>query len=177
MTFRRLLPYLLAVVLPLTVLFIRLLLSATVGEHALLFLFMPVMLVSSLLGGLWPGLLATAVSAILSSYFLLTPVGQFWIAAGYDLFQWGALICSGIVTSLMAERLLQAKAGIQSAFNELQRKEQVLRKNEERFRRIFTNRWESGPHPAALSTQTKPCLISWGILAQTWKQEVSAGIK
>jgi len=61
----------------------------------------------SLTGGLWPGLLATAVSAIGISYLAIPPVGSMDIAATHDLLQWLFLILCGVFVSVLSERLLR----------------------------------------------------------------------
>lgn len=67
-------PYGVAVLASLLALLLRLLLEPILqGEAPLLVFIMPVML-SAWYGGLKPGLLATAMSALLGSYFLLPPL-------------------------------------------------------------------------------------------------------
>lgn len=71
----------------------------------LLILFMFPIIVSALLGGLGPGLAATAVSAAGLSYVALPPIGSIAIASRIDLLQWGFLIANGIAVSLLSEAL------------------------------------------------------------------------
>jgi two-component system, sensor histidine kinase and response regulator len=112
---RRLLAYLAALALPLLMLLVRMGLPVSFGERPLLILFMPALLLVAMLGGLWPGLLATAVSALLQLYFLIPPQHQFAIAAGHDQFQWGMLILSGVMASLLAEALIRRRQEVELA--------------------------------------------------------------
>ncbi|MBP9147295.1 MAG: PAS domain-containing protein [Rhodoferax sp.] len=78
------------------------------GDNRQLVLFMLPIVLSAMLGGLGPGLLATGLAALLSNFLMLPPVMSFRIAHGQDLFQWAVLIASGVVVSLLAHRLKNA---------------------------------------------------------------------
>ncbi len=106
---RRLGAHILAVLAPLAMLLVRQALPVSFGARPLLILFMPAILLPAMLGGLLPGLLATAASAAATAYFLVPPVGHFAIAQGHDLFQWGMLVLSGVMASLLAEFLHRAR--------------------------------------------------------------------
>ena len=77
----------------------------------------------SLTGGLGPGLVATAVSAIGINYMALPPVGSLRIATAHDLVQWLMLVACGVLVSILSERLLRAN------------REQDL--SEARYRKLF----------------------------------------
>src|SRR5579872_38757 len=53
---------------------IRLSLTPFFGDRNQLVMFYPAIMVSAWMGGLWPGVVATAVSAVLESYLFLEPV-------------------------------------------------------------------------------------------------------
>jgi PAS domain S-box-containing protein len=93
----------LALVLPLLTLWLRLDMPVEFGNQPMLIMFVPSLVVPALLGGLWTGLLATAVAAGLTAYGLIPPVGQPFGMAGHDLLAWGLLIGAGLLTSLLAE--------------------------------------------------------------------------
>ncbi len=100
--------YLLALVLAVLMLVIRQSLVVGFGQRPLLILFMFPIIVSALLGGLGPGLLATTVAALGIDYLAIPPVGSLRIAAGHDLIQWGFLLVNGVAVSLLSEFLRQA---------------------------------------------------------------------
>jgi PAS domain S-box-containing protein len=70
------------------------------GNPGLLLYIFPILL-SAYLGGPGPGLVSTAMSAILTSYFLLPPINSFSIASGIHDIYWLALIGSGTLISLL----------------------------------------------------------------------------
>jgi PAS domain-containing protein len=74
------------------------------GQPLLVVFMLPIVL-SALLGGLGPGLLATALAALAASYLVLPPVNSWRIEHSQNLFQWAILIASGVVVSLLAHRL------------------------------------------------------------------------
>ncbi|MFC5301050.1 PAS domain S-box protein [Azospira restricta] len=135
--------YVLALVLPVLTLLLRQQLPIAFGDRPLLLLFTLPIIGAALLGGLGPGLLATALSALLTVFFLIPPVGQFAIAAGHDLFLWLVLIAYGILVSVFSGALHRARRQererrrqVEAALDELRRsREQVLR-NAERLRRL-----------------------------------------
>lgn len=78
------------------------------NTQRLLVLFMLPIVLSAMLGGLGPGLLATALAALGTNYFALPPVHSLRIEHSLDLFQWVMLIANGAVVSLLAQRLQNA---------------------------------------------------------------------
>ncbi|WP_301276937.1 PAS domain S-box protein [Dechloromonas sp.] len=113
---------LLAMLLPLATLLVRQTLLVSFGERPLLILFMPALLAVSMFGGLLPGLVATAISALLVAFALFPPVGTLWIAQGHDQFQWGMLIVSGILASVLAELHIRSRARLDEALSALREK-------------------------------------------------------
>ncbi|HWR03240.1 MAG TPA: PAS domain S-box protein [Humidesulfovibrio sp.] len=100
--------YSLAVAAPLATLALRLAIAQRFENRPMLILFMAPIILCSLTGGLWPGLLATAISAIGICYLAIPPVGSLSIAATHDLLQWLFLILCGVLVSVLSERLLRA---------------------------------------------------------------------
>jgi PAS domain S-box-containing protein len=108
--------YVLAVVLPLLTFLLRLQLpAADFGTRPYLILYIPAIIVPALLGGLGPGLLATAVSATIAAW-QLPPVGQFAFAGSpQDLLSWILLVASGLLVSLLSERVRCARVDAREA--------------------------------------------------------------
>ncbi|OHC62866.1 MAG: hypothetical protein A2040_01220 [Rhodocyclales bacterium GWA2_65_19] len=104
----RWLTYLFAVAVTLSVLLVRDSLAAEVGDQPLLMLFMFPIILSALLGGLGPGLAATAVAALGVDYFAIPPLHSLRIAAAHDLMQWSFLLVNGVAVSLLSEALRQS---------------------------------------------------------------------
>jgi PAS domain S-box-containing protein len=65
--------------------------------------FYPAVILAALLGGMWAGLLATAISALLVDYLLLPPIGQFAIHSTSDIVGMAIFCISGVSISLVTE--------------------------------------------------------------------------
>ncbi|MBA3563261.1 MAG: DUF4118 domain-containing protein [Gammaproteobacteria bacterium] len=78
------------------------------GGSVLLPFLIPV-LAASWYGGLRPGLLATGLSVIAASYFLLEPLGSLWIADTSDRIRAGLFIVIGMATSAVTEARRKAR--------------------------------------------------------------------
>ena len=65
----------------------------------------PFVVVSALIGGFGPGLLATALCTLEIDYFALEPIGSLMIAGRNNWHGMGAFLATGIAASLLAERL------------------------------------------------------------------------
>ena len=101
--------YLTAVLLPVLTLGIRLQLSPWIGERpAFIFFFIPI-LISAYLGGLGPGLVATAITGIGVDYYLIPPTHTLGFQRSLDLVQWLALVASGGLASILNEALHRAR--------------------------------------------------------------------
>jgi len=66
--------------------------------------FYPVVMFVALLAGLWPGLLATLVSALLADYWIIPPTWSFGIANTSDVIALSFFAGTGVLMSLVAER-------------------------------------------------------------------------
>lgn len=102
--------YAAAIALPAAVLLLRELITVRLGDHQpLLLLFVAPAAVSALLGGLRPGLLATAVSLMLVEYFVLPPTGAWRLTAqSIELALLLLLVCVFGVVLIEALRRKQA---------------------------------------------------------------------
>lgn len=108
------LTYAFAVLVTLSMLLVRQRIMTEFGDRPMLILFMLPIIFSALLGGLGPGLLATAIAALGIAYVAIPPVGSFGIASSFELLQWGVLIANGAAVSLLSELLRRSLARSES---------------------------------------------------------------
>lgn len=73
--------------------------------------FLIAIVISAYFGGLGPGLLATALSALASNYYILPPVHSFHIMQATDTLRWGLLVMMGGLVSAMSEMLHRSRRG------------------------------------------------------------------
>ena len=104
----RRLAYALALLLPMLVLLARVAFTSDAVRPSLILFVVPVT-ICAFLGGLRPGLLCMAFSAVLAAYFLLTPHFSFAIQSSLDRVQWLMFIVAGGLISYFAERLLKSQ--------------------------------------------------------------------
>ena len=145
-SYRRLIAYGLAVALPVATLYIRECLAVSFGERPLLILFVLPIVVISLLGGLGPGLLSTAVAAGLAAYHLMPPIGSFAIEAPHDVLQWSLLILNGALVSALSEVLHRSRQREHARLMQLESIENALRQHEATYRSLFENILNSVVH-------------------------------
>ncbi|CCG42242.1 PAS domain S-box protein [Magnetospirillum molischianum] len=74
-------------------------------DRPLLILFVPPIVLSALLGGLGPGLVATCLSALTVDILAIVPLGNLNIAHPFDRFQFLVLVASGVLVSVLSEAL------------------------------------------------------------------------
>ena len=101
--------YLFAVAVTVAMLYVRMAMTVSFGERPMLILFMPPIILSSVLGGFGPGLAATAIAAIGIDYWGIPPVSSLRIDSEQDLFMWCMLIASGLLSSYLSELLHRAR--------------------------------------------------------------------
>ncbi|NTV69148.1 MAG: PAS domain S-box protein [Azonexaceae bacterium] len=106
----RWLTYAFAVAITLAMLFLRSSVAHALDDRPMMILFMLPIILSALLGGLGPGLLATALAALSVNYQAIPPIGSFAIESKPYLFQWSFLIANGIAVSLLSEALRRSLA-------------------------------------------------------------------
>ena len=100
----------LAIGLPSLTLFIRVVVVGyKVGDPPSLILFLLPVVVCAYLGGVWPGLLATFLGAVLTDYFLLPPVHSMGIATRITFAQWITQLVTGILISVLTESLHRSR--------------------------------------------------------------------
>ena len=66
--------------------------------------YVPFIALSAAYGGLWPGLLTTALAVLESSFFATAPAGNPWIRDSHDFFGLTTLLMSGVVICIFFER-------------------------------------------------------------------------
>jgi len=119
---------------------LRVVLGAWVGPGLPAYItFYPAIMAAALLAGFGPGLLATAVAALLVEYWVLPPVGQLAIAARVDRLGLVIFCAMGVAVSLFAEfyRRQRHKAAAYDRQAALRESQEALRASEERYRRLF----------------------------------------
>jgi signal transduction histidine kinase/ActR/RegA family two-component response regulator len=82
--------------------------------------FFPAVAVAALYGGLGPGLLATALSVALTSFFFIAPIGQFSLGQPIDWFATAFFLLSGAMISWIAEAMHRAQARTREAETQAQ---------------------------------------------------------
>ncbi|HEU4415084.1 MAG TPA: CHASE3 domain-containing protein [Candidatus Angelobacter sp.] len=102
---RLVLAYLCAVTLPPLVVMVRTALDPAIKDNPGLILFVFPILLSAYLGGLIPGLMATALSGLLASYYLLAPLHSFSISGRFPSVQWIGLLAAGTLLSILMSSL------------------------------------------------------------------------
>jgi PAS domain S-box-containing protein len=98
-------------------------------------LFYPAVMIVAVLGGLWPGLLATALSALLADYWIVPPHGSFAIATTSDAVALALFLGMGLFMSLVAEgyRRKSEKLAVYEQELVLRDSQAKLRQSEEKF--------------------------------------------
>jgi len=106
---RHLWGYTLALILPILTFLVRIYLPVSLDKHAMLILFLPSIIIGAGLGGIGSGLIATLASAACATYLLIHPADTIDVPTGHDIFQWGVLVLSGVMVSLLSENLHRAR--------------------------------------------------------------------
>ncbi len=79
-----------------------------IGQPALIIFMVPIILCAGI-AGLWPGLAATAVAALLSAYFLIPPIYSLEMAEALNSLRWVMMVVSGALVSALCEELHRAR--------------------------------------------------------------------
>jgi PAS domain S-box-containing protein len=91
-------------------------------------LFYPAVMVSSLYGGLKPGLLSVVLSAFIAKYFFLPPVHSLAFTSANSLFRFSLLLLLALMISLVSTALRTTKQRIAASLLKLQNSEQKYRR-------------------------------------------------
>jgi PAS domain S-box-containing protein len=97
--------YFLAVLVTAGALGARLVLGYQAGDPLMLIVFLLPVLLSAYVGGLGPGLVATAMAAAETLYFLIPPLHSFGISSKANLLQWMMFIVLGAMMSVLMDSL------------------------------------------------------------------------
>lgn len=142
-------------------------LNPLLGESAVPFLlYFPAILVSGWYGGLGPGLLATALSALGALYFNIQPTFTFSIPPTDDVFRLSLFILEGVFISLITEAWHRSKESL------------IISKNSESEQRELLQVTLSSIGDAVITTDTDGRISFMNAVAQSltgWKQEEAAG--
>jgi two-component system sensor histidine kinase/response regulator len=129
--------YLFALVATAATLGVRFALEAPLeGQPTLVMFTIPIML-SAYAGGLGPGLVATGLSYLASSYYLLPPIHSFLVASGAERWQQFFVALAGVVISLANEALHRARRQARSAIRNHQHAEDRASQSQTRLRGLI----------------------------------------
>ncbi len=128
-----------AVAVVLTAAAIRLAFLSVMGTHSPYVVFFPAVMFAAIYGGLRPGLLATAVSAILTDYFWIMPVNQFKVGQLSDQLSIIIFLLSGGMVSWVSDSMHRARARASAAETQALLAAEFRRQNkiQEAINRIF----------------------------------------
>jgi two-component system sensor histidine kinase/response regulator len=115
-----------------TTLLVRWPLWPVLGDRILYMTFLPAVLIAAYLGGIGPGLLATSLGALVTTYFLVEPLYSLEITSVPHAVAQALFVLVGAVISGLSESLHRARRRIVA--DERQRAEEARRQSEERFR-------------------------------------------
>ncbi|MHB8896736.1 MAG: putative bifunctional diguanylate cyclase/phosphodiesterase [Candidatus Geothermincolia bacterium] len=105
-----------------------------IGEGPPLILFAAAVTVSAWYGGRGPGLLAIALSMLISCYLFFPPYGSLAILNPNDRFRMVFFVLEGVLTSQLMDSLHAARRRAEERTRERERAEKALRVAEERYR-------------------------------------------
>lgn len=147
--------------------------------------FYPAMLLAALLDGMWSGIAATILSALLVDYWILEPVRSFAIGRPSDAINLAVFTVFGIFLSLVIERrhrsreelaVAREEAAVQkerrkteAAFTESKAAEEKLRESAERFRIALKNA------PVSVAVQDRDLRYIWAYNQKTASPEEIIG--
>jgi PAS domain S-box-containing protein len=122
--------YALAVAVVAAALLLRIFFTRELGMLLPAFIILyPALMLVAILGGLGPGILATALSALAADYFILPPTGHLSIASLSDIVALAFFILMGVLINLLAHRYRGTLRSIA-----LFKAEQALRSSQEQLR-------------------------------------------
>jgi PAS domain S-box-containing protein len=113
--------------------------EALVGAGPPLLLYLPAVTYGAWLGGVGPGLLATAMAAVICVYAHLPPIGAFSLENPNDRFRLVVFLVEGVLLSGLMEMLHAARRRAEGSAREAGRYEEELGRSESRLRAIVDN--------------------------------------
>src|SRR5262245_15613053 len=97
-----------AVLAPAVTLLVRWPLAVVLGDRVLYMAFLPAVLLAAYFGGFWPGLLATVLSGLAATYFLVHPLFSLEITTVHDEVAVALFVLVGTVISGLSESRLRS---------------------------------------------------------------------
>ena len=138
---------------------LRIGLTPLIGPAAPFILFYPAVMVAGWIGGLRPGLTATAASAAIAWYCFFEPFGTFKTPALSGIIQIGIFLLSGSLLSLLNGLLHRSREAAEEQTRLLTRQqEEILRREEERTHLL--NVAEQARQQAEEASRTKDQLLA-----------------
>jgi PAS domain S-box-containing protein len=116
------------------ILLLRLLLTPAIGKASPFLLFTVAVMVSAWYGGLFPGIQATLLSAIVIIYFFLEPNNTLTVSNLADAVLLVLFTLIGLTISWLTDKLHLATKQAEFNLRQAQRQQEELRESEERFR-------------------------------------------
>lgn len=154
------------------ILLLRLLLTPLVGDASPFLLFTVAVMVSAWYGGLFPGIQATLLSAIVIIYFFLYPNNTLAVSNLADGVLLVLFILIGLTISWLTDKLHLATKQAEFNLRKAQRQQEELRESEERFRLLV----EGVKDYAIFMLDPSGHIVSWNAGAENvtgyWEQEV-----
>ena len=105
---------------------VRFALDPVLLNHAPFITFFLAVYAASLLGGIAPGLVATALSALAGAYFIAEPRFSIVISSLGDIFQLVLFLIVGVAISVSNDRVRTGRARLKGALPELEHRNQIV---------------------------------------------------
>jgi PAS domain S-box-containing protein len=120
-------------------LFLKRPVEALIGPGPPLIVFVPAVTVCAWYGGLWPGITATAFSAVVCLVLFFEPVGLPLIDNPNDRLRLGIFVLQGVLTSVLMEKLHDAHHRAEASTLDAQQFRDASRRSDERLQTILDN--------------------------------------
>lgn len=127
--------YWLAICLPFLALALRLAIPIPIQEHVFLILFVFPIIVSSWVGGMWPGLLTTALVELCAAW-VLPPSDSFAMGSTHEWLHWGILLVNGVLISTLSELSHHARRREQIQMRQVQQALHLVQQTAEQAQRV-----------------------------------------
>jgi PAS domain S-box-containing protein len=161
--------YLMAVAVVITAAAARMMFLESIGLSVPFLTFFPAVTVAALYGGLGPGLLATALSALISDYFMIPPLGSLTIGEAGNVLALSIFVASSALISLVTEKMHRAQARAAAAEEqaryavERRQAEQAMREREAQYRTLFENMTEE-VHFWKVERDQQGHIVTWRLM-------------
>ncbi|HZW33507.1 MAG TPA: PAS domain S-box protein, partial [Isosphaeraceae bacterium] len=116
---------------------LKVLIEGWVGPGPPLLIYLPAVTFSAWLGGLGPGLAATAMAALVCVYAHLPPVGAWWLHSPNDRFRLVVFLGEGMLLSALMEGLLAARRRAEASARDARRYQDELARSEGQLRAVL----------------------------------------